>query len=416
MVSHDLPHTPTARSIDQGNVLDEEEILRTIEFYEEEVARRTEGPQLEGIETNSLAEALRSDPNVVLIDVMKETGEVIKWPLLVPIEYHIDYSKNFFDEHYPDQPSYAFSLPPHASIEDLLRADEFSALAARLKSENAIIAYDFLDGSENADLIPEFIRQTLMGTAELEDITPNSKMDGIEYGLPKVAHYEGFVQAANPSENPAPNLKEAFGRLIEQGEIAKETDEGIMCLTAEMLDKDGGQLFEQVWNIYSDQFNILTEDHPSLQKQPKEELKRMLLDEDSINIAYMADGKVTGLLYFVHQMEKCVWLNKGFYDERYPEEKGWLAYYPGIVVAKEKAHQGLGYAQKMIATVCKAMEETNQEMIVTCQCTNVSMTYVTQMVENVVNSQPGLRVIPNEDGGLGFKKVAQYEYRVAQVI
>lgn len=416
MVSHDLPHTPTARSIDQGNVLDEEEILRTIEFYEEEIMGRTEGPQLEGIESKSLAEALRSDPNVILIDVMNEAGEAIKWPLFVPMEHHIDYSSRFFKDHYPDQPAYAFSLPPHASIGDLLRADEFSAIAARLKNEKAIVAYDYLNGTESENLVPEFIRQVLAGTAELEDITPQTKMGEINYGLPKVVHYEGFVEATTTPENPAVNLRAAFEAMVDRGDIEKEAENGIVYLTADALQKNDGELFEQVWSMYSDQFMTLTEDHPSLQQQPKEELERMLCNEDSINLAYMKDGRLVGLLYFVHQMENCVWLNKQFYDERYPEDEGWLAYYPGIVVAKDQARQGMGYAQEMIAALGGAIKETDQKLIVTCQCTNVSMQYVIQIVTGVINSQPGIRIAENKDGEAAFKEVATYDYRVAQVI
>jgi hypothetical protein len=69
----------------------------------------------------------------------------------------------------------------------------------------------------------------------------------------------------------------------------------------------------------------------------------------------------------------------------------------------------------MMACLSGAVEITDQKLIVTCQCTNVSMTYVTKIVAGVVDAQPGIEMVPSEDGE-AFKKVAEYQYRVAEVI
>lgn len=416
MTVHEHIPSGAERPFDQGNRLTEDEIQKSIEFYLAEVTRRTSGPQLEGIEPASLKEALREDPNMVLIDVMSESGEKVKWPLLTPIEHHIDYSNTFFRDHYPTQPSYFFALPPHDSIEGLLDdgMDVFTEIRERLKRERAILAYDFLKGREEKILIPEFLREVLDGV-ELEDITPESRMDGVSYGLPKVVHYEGFIEPRHTPPVPAASFQEAFDRMVGRGRIEEAPENGVVRLTTEKLEADNGILLDQIWGIYNDQFNTLTEDHPSLQKQPREELERMLKGKDAVNIAYMSEGRVAGLLYFVHDMESCVWLNKDFYDERYDESKGWLAYYPGIVVDKEKARQGIGYAHEMIGVVADALEETGMKMAVTFQCTNVSMTYIPKITEAVIEGHPKLRMVKNEDGD-AFTQTAEYNYRVVQVI
>jgi hypothetical protein len=407
---------PSSRTIDQGDRIDEEEIRKVVEFYETELQQRTHGPQLVGFEGSQLAEALRNEPdNVFLLDILDEQGEVIgKWPLLVSTEYHQDLSQHFYEEHYPERASYYVSLPPYKNIGALIESSkDFEKVVQFLKRKNAIITYDYQEGDESRDLTPAFIHKTLENTdVTVRDITPESRAWDMEYGLPLALHYEGIARLIQLKDQPATTVAEAVVRLIAAGEAEYLPKNGVAFLGRQELEADDGRILEQLWAIYSEQFDELVEDHPVLGKQPRKEFEAMLLDEGTVNTAFMVNGEVAGLLYMVNDIEKCVWLNKEHYDKEFAGEDGWMTHFPGIVVAKDRARQGAGYAQQMIDMTLKAVAEMNKDMIITFACSNVSSHYIPKMVKRAITDSPLYDFVEERDK---LHVSAEYGYRILEV-
>jgi hypothetical protein len=402
-----------SRTIDQGDILNEENIREIVEFYETKLKDRIGGPQLEGFEGSQLAEALRIEPeNVFLVDILDKQGEIAKqWPLLVPTTYHQDYSQRFFAEHYPKRASYYVSLPPYEEIESIISDSEnFEGVAQFLKEKNAIVTYDYREGDDSKELTPAFIRRLLVNSnASVEDITPESRAWGMDYGPPLALHYEGIARLIQPKDEPVSTIAEAVTRLITSGEAKYLPENGVTLLGKQEFEADDGKLLEQLWTIYSEHFEELVEDHPVLGKQPRQEFEAMLLDEDTVTTAFMVDGKVAGLLYMVHDIEKCVWLSKDYYDKEFESETGWMTHIPGIVVAKDKARQGAGYAQQMMNLTLSAVAVMNKDMIITFACSNVSSMYIPKMVRKAVRDS----LYYEDEANLHVS--AEYGYRILEI-
>jgi hypothetical protein len=410
----DYMQAPSSRTIDYR--IDEEEIRKVVEFYETELQQRTHGPQLEGFEGSQLAEALRNDPDdVFLLDIFNKQSEATgKWPLLVSTEYHQDLNRQFYTGHFPERASYYISLPPHENIETLIEdSKSFEKVVQFLKRKNAIITYDYQEGDDSRDLTPAFIQKMLEGAdVTVEDVTPESHAWGMEYGLPLALHYEGIARLVQTKDKPAATVAEAVARLIAAGEAEYLPRSGVAFLGRQELEADEGRILEQLWTVYSEQFDELVEDHPVLGKQPRKEFEAMLLDEGTVNTALMIDEEVGGLLDMVNDIEKCVWLNKDYYDKKFEDEDGWMTHFPGIVVARDRARQGAGYAQQMINMTLKVVAEMNKDMIITFACSNVSSRYVPKIVEKAIADSPLYDFVEEHDK---LHVSAEYGYRILEV-
>lgn len=382
-----------------------------VDFYKDVVVSRTKGPQLEGLDETWLPEVL-NDPETLTVD-LQDGG---KWPLLVKIKHNIDYRDGFFEDHFPEEDAYYFSLPPTEYLEDLITTQKIQLVVEELIARNGIIAYDFQEGSENELLIPSLLNR---GSANnLIDVTPESAAYGQSYGLPAVMHFEAIARQKNHSpENASGDAVVAFEQLVAEGKYEDSPVNGVTLLDKDKLTANP-ELLDNIWTMYKDQFDELVDDHPSLQIQPREELEAMLLDEDSFNIGFMEEGKVVGLCYFVSNIEKCVWLNKGFFDDLHSQAPNTkLAYFPGIVVDKDKARKGAEYATSMIGLVEKVTERAGIDMQIVFQCTNVSATYIPQIVTSSINNfEASGFVRPIDKNGNAFQKTAQYNYRVVRPV
>lgn len=385
--------------------------------YETVVGQRINGPQLEGLAPEWLKEAL-TDKRTQTVELADGVG----WPLLVPIQYNQDYQGAFFTEHFPDKQAYFLSLPNAADVSDVTRKQIHEVLVRSSEEQGIFIHDSRVDGGDKVgDGSPAVISldEVLEGSAfAVSDITPESQAFGMSYGKPRVSHY--MATARHEGGWPAGDFSTtaAFTRLVEKGEYEPLPRHGPTVLTPELLQANEGQLLDDIWRVYSEQFEELVEDHPSLQIQPREELERMLLDDESFNVAYMDEGKVAALCYFVSNIEKCIWLNQAFYEavkENTPGLK--LAYFPGIVVDKDKARQGVGYVDEMIKVIERTYEEAGTlGMQIVFQCTNVSETYIPKIVTSVISNN-GVFTFdqPPDESGSSFKKIAQYDYKVSEL-
>lgn len=380
-------------------------------YYRDVIKLRTTGPQLEGLEEDWLINAIKDTSTLTL-----EIAENKQWPLLVKIEHNIDYREQFFLDHFPDQIAYYLSLPPSEYLGQAEVAEKLTDLVEEVVAQDGIIAYDYQEDSGDEDLILNLLN---LGTGyNFVDITPESDAYGRSYGLPNVVHFEAIARQKNKdSQIGDGDIATAFNQLVAEGKYIENPTQGPTLLSKELL-TGYPKLLDDIWTMYEAQFSELVDDHPSLQIQPREELEQMLLDDESFNIAFMEDGKVAGLCYFVSNIKKCVWLNNKFFDTLHaknPDVK--MAYFPGIVVDKDKARKGGEYATSMIGLVEQLTIKAGIDIQIVFQCTNISRTYIPQLVTAFIANCDSLELTrPVDSEGNAFQKTAQYNYRVVRPV
>lgn len=369
---------------------------KTAAFYELELQKRTKGPQLEGLTSEWLQDALY-DTRTKLLDL----GNGIAWPVFIPIEHNHDYRTGFFEDHFPDRAYYYYSAPPDNMPGDI------SKFVADLKGESAIVAYDYMVGGDS-------ISEPFDGYDFVYDVTPESFAFGQFYGLPRANHFSGVARIVERVSRVECNPFEAFARLVDNGKYESSPYEGPVVLDPKNI-CESPELMDDIWSVFKAQFDELVEDHPALQSQPREELESMLSDEDSFNLAYFQEGKIVALCYFVSNIDKVVWLNGRFFDDlRSVEPDARLTYFPGIVVDSRLARKDGGYVGAMISLLQDTCREAGiKDFHITFQCTNVSETYVPKIVANEI-AKCGIFELDNPvDDNNSFTKIAQYEYRIA---
>lgn len=411
MEPKNIEHTPDSGTIDDLRV------DASIIYYEKIMNERIKGPQLEGYTPEWLRDAL-CDPTTRKIDL----GDGVDWPILARIAHNQDYRADFFSDHFPDHPAYFFSLPPNDGVSHIEILTKARAALESVRTEGGIITYDnyiSVTDDTSEDPVAIFLTEVLSGSdIVLNDVTPESQAYGQSYGSPKVSHFEAVASQSGRWELGDCNTSQAFSRLLDRGEYVFSPEAGPTVLTQADLQADDSKLLDDIWEIYSAQFDELVDDHPSLQVQPRKELESMLLDDESFNVAYMEDGKIAALCYFVSNIEKCVWLNPAFYSNMASTTPGIkLAYFPGIVVDKDKARQGGGYVDGMIKLIEDVYEEAGTlGMQIVFQCTNVSETYIPKIVTGVI-SQNGVFEFGQmaDEQASSFRETATYNYHAFQV-
>ena len=398
----------------ETSVSSETVLEQSASYYASVIDRRVQGPQLEGFTPEWFHDAMK-DPTTRVVEL--DNGKL--WPLLASVEHNHDYRKGFFDTHYPDRPAYYFSLPPEDFFESIATSQAVKAILDSLRDERGLIAYDYMKtDSVASDKARDFFEKAMHSEARIHDVTPESEGFGMEYGLPKVTHFEAVATRKDSDEIGDMDTSAAFLRLVSKGEFQEHPEDGPTVLTGEELKADNNKLLDAIWEMYHGQFDELVEDHPSLQIQSRDELESMLLDEDSFNIAYMSGGEIKALCYFVSNIKKCIWLNSEFYDNlKTPEPGVSLAYFPGIVVDKNSARQGGGYVNEMIGLIEKVYTEAEMRgMQIVFQCTNISETYIPKIVTSVITQNDVFGFDrPMDKDGSSFRKTAEYNYRILSV-
>ncbi|MCB9820115.1 hypothetical protein H6796_02330 [Candidatus Nomurabacteria bacterium] len=363
--------------------------------YEDLVKRCASGPQLEGLIEESYEAALH-DSRSMLTRI-----EGAEWLVAIPIEYHQDYRKEFFETHFPDREVYYMSLPDSDDID----VSQLQGYLEELSSRGALVVYDYMAGSD--DLVGGLTSR--YGA----DCTPVTEAYGREYGLPSVKHFTAIAERS--PEATRGGVRMSIIDAIKSLESPELPENGVAVLSPHCLSRSP-EILDEIWGIYSQQFEHLVEDHPSLQIQPREELERMLLDDSALNIACFEDGSVVALGYLVYNMEKCVWLDAAYYEDRVREKDKEvdLAYFPGIVVESSRAQQGGGYVDSIIKKIEDVYERSDRDgMQIVFQCTNVSETYIPKIVTDVIEKNGVFSFGGAHTDQYGaFKNFAEYKYRV----
>jgi hypothetical protein len=415
MTSHDhLPH-PSARYIDRSDILSEQEIVRTAEFYAKNMAARTTGPQLESMDAEWVIEALHEDSNVLLVDVQQENGETVKWPLLTPIQYHEGYDPQYFKKHFEDRSVYYFEMPPEQSIDAVLRDEQHAARIARhIARTDAVIVYDYREnldtGSEAINFakeVPLFLQRATVD--QMVDVTPNNIAYGVDYGPPSAIYYEGRAVRRSGIEPTSGSIQEAVEkRTMADGKLLPLPDSNTALLHPDHMKDE--PMRRALWDMYLKQFLNMGANHPIHTHSPREEFVGLLSNPKLINVVTKDESGPAGLFRIAPPGE-CVWLNPEYYHKKYEDEAAWVGFATDIVVAEGKARLGLGYAQKMMGNVTEVITDAGMDFVVAFGCTGVSRTYMPKITAGFFAADPSMELLRTPTGE-HFEVAAQYEYRM----
>ena len=421
MTLHETVGENVKDSSDQGNILREDDILKTAEYYTEVMKERTKGPQLESLEKEWLVEAMEQG-EVLLVDIQNEEGEVRHWPLLTSIKHHRGYDPNFLDRHFEDQEVVYLEMPPSEAIDGILEdEDVMSRVVDYLGSTDAKIVYDFRVGDELAESGMGLLQKVAERQGrEAVDVTPPNIAFGVDYGIPSGTYYEGVVRMEGEEDRAKRSIQEVIREKVplpDEGAFLETLPvNGPVLLRPEYLDDP--RVCDELWNIYSKQFQNLGEDHPLYTHSPREELLSIFANPENINPIAMQDGHIVGFLQLVNSTDQCVWLNPDYYSQK----EAWVAFVPGIVVAEGKARQGLGYAQEMMKLANEVVMDSGRDMIIAFGCTGASKTYIPKIVQSFyeANSQEtGSRAakfkLQVDEHGNAFTPVADYEHHIVAI-
>lgn len=403
-----------AHSYEQTNELTD----ASVSFYEQELAQRTTGPQLEGLDAERVKDAL-NDPTTKVLTIQDDQGAPLKWPLFVAVSHDENYSQEFFSSRYGNEKIYSIALPPAKMIDDVIASGQLGTMFASEDEDHIKIAVCYRDESDEKTVSEQFIGSLVQQSGHtVQDVTPMSRAFGNEFGLPSVSHFMSVVRSIDTagvvvSPDEVGDTAKAFSRIVERGAAERLPQHGVTILSIDDLRRDDGRLLDVIWDMYDAQFSELLEDHPSLQKQSKDELTQMLLDENSINVAFMENGQPVSLCYFVDP-RSCVWLNDDYFAKLEQQDQSLRTlYFPGLVVEASRARQGNEYAGAMIKLASTVLKESGAGFRITFQCTNVSETYIPGIVTHLVTKDNILRFDHEiDESGSAFDKVAQYDYRV----
>jgi len=179
-------------------------------------------------------------------------------------------------------------------------------------------------------------------------------------------------------------LLASYSELTREGLI----EEGRLLLSGRDLT---GELLSKMWELYKDRFQWLGDGHPISMEDTYEDFADLITDESTLCSIRTEGGEVVCFTYFVENMDKLYWLNKG-YLENYGtnlESGTTTLFFPGIV----SSGQGLGYSSDVIETIAKPVARSRARLGVLFENTNISEAYIPKIVESVVNESDSIKAI-----------------------
>lgn len=304
--------------------------------YSELVTRFSRGPQIEGLPQETAELALQDSRT----EYIEEEGR--RLPISVPAEYAPWLNGNFFKQRSMALQDMTYCPLPQAFLEE---SQNINLTAEDIPPEGLIIDYP-----ENTE--PFYLARNLPVSVDhllTKDGSPAATF-----------HYETtFYPLADASELPK--------------------DDPIKKLTPEEIDSS----FDELWKIYSQQFQQLVDDHPINGMLLKDELAEALSSEGTKVYVYFDDNQRIGSFgYFTNNFDSCPWLN----PEHYSNEGGApLLYMPGIATGSH-VENGAHAATKIMQHLLQDNLNEYGEWTMTFECSNLSSTYVPKIVEKAVLS------------------------------
>ncbi len=363
------------------------------ERYREGIDAATEGARKTGLFDEALYyDALEDDRTVVL-----EEASGSRAPVFTPLKYVAGYDINRCVEltgsSSEDELLYLSVVPGQieGSTDDLIEA-----LLPHVRPGDKI----FFDYGED-DLAAATAYQRILSELPrgVEEITFGSDDNPATLSL-----FTTQVERKDSSQtiNTTPtDIQTEFDNQVATGEVEKWPENGVTVLGAEDIDDE---LFAKLWSLYENRFQWLGQNHPISMEDTVDEFRDILRKTNPLIPVAFKDGEPACFAYFFDDISMCDWLRADFMNTQAEPERVNL-FFGGIVATAD----GIGgYADKLIESITELAGKTGRKYKVLFESTNVSETYIPEMVSGYINKTESMTC--HEP-----LKVSQHLYRAANV-
>lgn len=328
-----------------------------------------------GIFGDDLNRALEHSDSI-LLPIKSKEHQKVKVPALVPLDilewYNTKLLKSTYGE---DTKAYYYAHPPINGEEDVKKILEI--MQDKLENGAVIVTDKYSD--DKTSPIAKLLEQA-QGKYNIKAFGGDTES--------RVDVFAGFVEVNGKSEVvQAPSLYDIYEQAIEDGSIEYNPENGVSL--ASVID---GEYAEEIWNIYEKPFEDLGHDDPTKAGFDKQALLDILQDPDVVKVVNRVNGQITTLCIFLQNFDKAPWFNKDYYKEKYPEyfETNNIFMFPGIVTDENK--RGENYAMDVIDLTTKLLAKRGSSFLVTFECTEISSTYIPEIVTAAVNQSGAAKI------------------------
>jgi hypothetical protein len=325
-----------------------EQLPSEISSYIDIVEDYSLGPQVEGLTSGEVAAAMEDERSKTLL-VTQEDGEIVELPFLVPLQYAPWLNQDFFMKRGINTDRLFVSILPQLFL-------------AEHQTETGLALQNLVEQEEGAEIVidyPEHAETIVRGLsvpAEVNDLITEAGSPAATY------HYETFV-------TPVGHDPEAI-----------DTDSRVRKLDKDQVE----QYFEEIWDIYTSQFQSLVDDHPVNGAIDKEQLYLSLVSESSKTFAFIDDdNELKGFGYLLSDLSICPWLNPKHFNSD-PDTP--LFYMPGI--AAEVSTAGLKIGSKILEKIIRDNLAEVGSFKGTFECSNLSALYIPKILTRTLDSMP----------------------------
>lgn len=335
-------------------------------------------------------ETVAANPETISIMGIKGATER-RMPVLAPIGslewFNFDLMKRIYGSNNEDVMVYL-----HPEVSTLEESEKAKQAISKVLDSGGVIIGDLYADDNNSPL-----------RSIIKDAKDNPDYEITRFGTleqPSAAYfYNGEVKFAGVKKvSKAEPISETYSRLISYGIEGMEKpnpDNG-----PDLMAVIDGQEADEIWRLYKKPFEELGVNDPIFAGFDEETLKEILKDPNTTKIVNRVNGKISTLLMFVDDFNKVPWFDPVKYKEKYPEyfDTNNILIFPGIVTDKEM--RGMNYAQSTIDFALKLYAARGSNAIITFECTQISSTYIPELVAGVINNS-GIATIEGVEEPVG---------------
>lgn len=300
-----------------------------------------EGPQIEGIAPDLLTVAL-DDPDTVSIKLQESS----RLPIFVPMKYSPWLNPDFFtDKGYVTDDLYYCALPQSfiSKIKD--SADGGIGVFKKLHPSGGIV----VDYPESSGISQVFLQEC----GQVDDLVTKA-------GTPAATfHYR--MDCIEKTDADRSSVE----------------DPNVVLMGPEDVDSH----FNDIWKIYSEQFQQLVDDHPVNGKLSESQLREALSHPDLIMRAYWDEGKIRSFGYVTGDLKQCPWLNSDYFEDN---SNALPVFYSAGIATSNDYHKSV--SSKLIKSMLvDVFRVTDGKFQLTFECSNRSAQYIPVLIERALN-------------------------------
>ncbi len=341
-----------------------------------------------GIFGEDLERALEN-PGTLHYDYLNQDGNEVSAPVLVPVEALEWYNTALLERTYGKNADiYCYVHPPTADAES--HESVKSMIEEVIERGGVVVTEKYSD--DNASPIAELVRE-----AKLDQrfrVEAFGGEDGVES---RVDFFVGHVAINSGAQNvsTAPTMFEAYEQALDEEIYERDARNG-----PSLVASIEGDEAEHVWSFYEKPFEGLGENDPTLAGFDKEALIDILKDRDIAKVVNRVDGEITTLMIFLQDINKAPWFNKSAFEREYEEYYATnnIFIFPGIV--SDESRRGNRYSADVVDFSIKLAAKRGADLLITFECTEVSTTYIPDIVTDTINAS-GVATVSGLDKPVG---------------